>query len=118
MRVTRDMLSPFQQQFPKTLEHEKLVPNLHGKLKYILHYRNLKLYTQLGLRVVKTHRCIRFKHTPWLRGYIDMNIQLRREATVRGDKADKDLYKLLSHRHAEATDTQSLIYLDANSLYA
>ncbi|GFU73994.1 uncharacterized protein TNCV_1440321 [Trichonephila clavipes] len=34
----------------KSKSVEKLVPNLKNKTKYVLHYRNLKLYVQLGLK--------------------------------------------------------------------
>ena len=32
---------------------EKLVPNLRYKDRYVLHYRNLQLYTSLGMRLNK-----------------------------------------------------------------
>ena len=62
MKITRDMLSPYQlDNFPETSGCEKLVPNLRDKTKYVLHYRNLKLYIQLGMRLTKIHRVIKFK---------------------------------------------------------
>ena len=41
-------LAPEQLQINKV---KKLVPNLHDKKKYVLHYENLKLYLRLGLRL-------------------------------------------------------------------
>ena len=38
----------------KFTECTKLVPNLHKKERYIIHYRNLKLYQSLGMQVTKT----------------------------------------------------------------
>ena len=35
----------------------KLIPNLHDKEHYVLHYRNLKYYVQMGL-IIKTVHCI------------------------------------------------------------
>jgi hypothetical protein len=32
---------------------EKLIPNLNNKTKYVLHYTNLKLYTEKGLKITK-----------------------------------------------------------------
>ena len=34
---------------------EKLIPNLWGKKKYVLHKKNLKLYCDLGLKITKIH---------------------------------------------------------------
>ena len=45
-------------------EVEKLVPNLHHKERYVLHYRNLQLYTSLGLRLKKVHRTLWFDQSP------------------------------------------------------
>ena len=36
----------------------KLVPNLRSKTNYIIHYRNLKLYLELGLRLTNVHRVL------------------------------------------------------------
>ena len=48
----------------------KLVPNLNNKTKYIVHYKTLKLYEKLGLKVSKVHRCTKFYESTWLRKYI------------------------------------------------
>ena len=59
MHITRDKLSPDQlDKFPETHSCEKLIPNLHDKTKYVLHYRNLKLYLQLGMKLTTIHRVI------------------------------------------------------------
>ena len=95
MTITRDMLSPNQRDnFPETRGCEKLVPNLLNKEKYVLHYRNLKLYLKLGMKLLKIHRAIKFRQAPWLKSYINLNINKRKEATQAGDKVGKDLYKL------------------------
>jgi hypothetical protein len=48
----------------------KLIPNLQDKEKYVVHYRNLKYYLKMGLRLKKIHTAISFKQSPWLSTYI------------------------------------------------
>ena len=55
---------------------EKLIPNLWDKEKYIVHHENLKLYEELGLKVKKIHRGIKFREEPWMRSYIELNTRL------------------------------------------
>ena len=97
MDITRDMLSSYQREnFPETHGCQKLVPNLRNKCKYVLHYRNLKLYLELGMKLSKVHRIIKFKQAAWLKSYIALNINKRKVATQAGDKVGKDLFKLMS----------------------
>ena len=56
---------------------EKLIPNLWDKEKYVVHYKNLKLYLELGLKISKIHRGIKFREEPWMRSYIKLNTDLR-----------------------------------------
>ena len=94
IHVTQDMLSPFQQQyFPTNKSTEKLVPHLGRLEKYVVHYRNLKLYLQLVLQVTKIHRVIRFRQGAWLKSFMELNIEQRLEATRNGDKARVGRYQ-------------------------
>ena len=40
---------------------DKLVPNLGNKSKYALHYRNLRLYLSLVIKLTKVHGILKFK---------------------------------------------------------
>ena len=97
--ITPEMLSPYCQQLTKDLEYnpnkvEKLLPNLWHKEKYILHYRNLKLYLSLGMKLQKVHRVLQFKQQAWLKPQIELNTQLRAEAS---NKREKDFFKLMNN---------------------
>ena len=34
----------------------KLIPNLGDKIKYVVHFENLKYYLSLGMKLVKIHK--------------------------------------------------------------
>ena len=57
---------------------EKLVANLYDKTEYIVHIRNLKQALNHGLVLKKVHRVIKFNQNAWLKPYIDMNTDLRK----------------------------------------
>ena len=40
---------------------KKLIPNLYDKIRYPVHYKNLKYYLSLGMKFKKIHRILSFK---------------------------------------------------------
>ena len=48
---------------------KKLIPNVYDKIKYPVHYKNLKYYLSLGMKLVKIHRILSFKQSSWLKSF-------------------------------------------------
>ena len=49
---------------------QKLVANLHDKIEYFVHIRNLKQVLNHGLVLKKVNRVIKFIQNAWLKPYI------------------------------------------------
>ena len=46
---------------------DKLIPTLSDKKNYVSHYRNLKLYLSLGLKLKKVHHVLEFDQSQLLK---------------------------------------------------
>ncbi len=97
MVVSDELLSQYTLGLKKKLDLKgpsthKLVPNLLDKTNYVVHYRNLQLYIQLGMRITKIHRGVDFIQAPWLQPYIQFNTEMRKAAK---NEFEKDFFKLM-----------------------
>ena len=65
---------------------DKLIPNLNNKEKYVIHHKNLKQYLDLGLKLTKIHRGVKFNEKAWLKYYIQLNTNLRTKGNTDFEK--------------------------------
>ena len=73
---------------------KKLVCNLHDKKNYVVHISVLKLALDHGLKLRKVHRVIEFNQKAWLKEYIDVNTELRKNAA---NDFEKYFFKLMNN---------------------
>ena len=97
--ITWEMLSVEMREYIKSqglkyTPQTRLIPTLFDKKKYVLHINNLKFYVSQGLKVDKIHRGISFSQSSYLKSYIDLNTQKRKEAQ---NDFQKDFFKLLNN---------------------
>ena len=99
MKVTKEMLSSYcesiREKFNISIcQIHKLIPTLNKKEKYVSHYRNLQLYTDLDLKVKKVRRVLKFNRLLWLKQYTDFNAQKRTQSR---NSFEKDYLKLTNN---------------------
>ena len=85
VKVSKNMLSSYCKKIAEKYNISiglvsKLIPTLRDKKEYVLHYHNLQLYLDLDLKIKKVHRVLKFDQSPWLKQYIDFNIEKRKHA--------------------------------------
>ena len=84
---------PFLAERKKLEKCKKLVCNICDKENYVVHIRALKQALNHELILKKVYRIIQFNQEAWLKPYIGMNTELRKEAKR---KFEKDFFKLMS----------------------
>jgi len=92
--VTPQMLSGYNSVDDTFREQTCLVPNLRDKSRYVLHIRNLKLYTDLSMKVDRIYKVMEFDQKAFLAPYISFNAEKRRMARL---SFEKDFFKLMSN---------------------
>ena len=85
--VENNMLSPYATYIAEKHglvggknSNSKLVSSLTDKERYVIHEMNLRQAVDAGLVLTKIHRVIEFKQKPWMKDFIDFNIDKRKES--------------------------------------
>ena len=73
---------PFLPERMKINKRITLACNLYDKNSYVVHTRALKQALNHGLILKKVRRVIQFNQKAWLKEYIDMNTELRKQAKI------------------------------------
>ena len=72
----------------------KLTCTIQNKENYVIHIRALKQAINHGLKLETVHKVIEFNQEAWLKPYIDMNTDLRKQAK---NDFEKDFFKLMNN---------------------
>ena len=73
---------------------EKLICHFKPRKNYVVHYRNLRQYLEMGMKITAVHRGISFNQSPWTEPYIRKNTELRKTAA---NSFEKDFFKLMNN---------------------
>lgn len=89
-RITGSMLSGYaktaleaQKRKSERYKSDKLTSSYLRHELYVCHGVNLKLYLDLGMKLVKIHRMIAFKQEPFIRPYIQFCSRMRAESKTK-----------------------------------
>ena len=84
----------YRQREKSKARSEKLILDQNNKTEYMVHYRMLKFYVKMGVKVTKLHRVIIFNQDYICRDYIQNDTNERATAKT---EAEKDVRKLMNN---------------------
>ena len=73
---------------------EKLICHFKPRKNYVVHYRNLRQYLEMGMRITAVHRGVTFYQSSWMEPYMRKNTELRKTAA---NSFEKDFFKLMNY---------------------
>ena len=74
--------------------HNKVACTLHDKKGYVTHIRNINQALNHGLKLQNVRTAIAFYQETWLKPYIEMNTELRKNTK---NDFEKEFYKLMNN---------------------
>ena len=77
-----------------TSKVKKILQPFFDKERYVVHYKLIKLYIELGLVIKKLHRVLQFRQESWLSPYITLNSEKRQ---VAANMFEENFYKLMNN---------------------
>lgn len=91
LEITEEHLSPYAKKAlvdsgcKEKYSDSKLVATFFDRKNYVLHFKNLKLYKDLGMKLLKTHRILEFQQEAFIAPYIEMCTLARKNSTNKFD---------------------------------
>ena len=80
---------------------KKMILGQSDKYTYITHYRNLKFFVRMHMKITKVHKIVSFNQSPLLRVYIMLNTEKRASSK---SKAKQNFHKLLNNAFFREND--------------
>lgn len=121
-KVSQSMLSPYAKDVAKAIGTDtkhlslKLMTTFLPKKNYIVHYRVLKFYLKMGLKVDEISDGVMFSQSAYIKPYVDLNTRRRAESK---NSFDSKLYKLLTNalfgKTIERADKRTKVRLVSDS---
>ena len=71
-----------------------LICHFKPRKNYVVHYRNLRQYLEMGMKITAVHRGISFYQSSWMEPSIRKNTELRKTAA---NSFEKDFFKLMNN---------------------
>jgi hypothetical protein len=78
----------------KKYDDVKLSATFFTRQNYIVHFKNLKLYLELGMKLLHVHKAVKFFQKDFISPFIDLCTQKRQQSTT---KFEQDQFKKLAN---------------------
>lgn len=78
----------------KKYSDSKLLNTFHPRKNYVLHFKNLKLYLNLGMKLKKIHRVLKFTQKRFIQPFIELCTNARQDSST---DFEKDQFKKVAN---------------------